>query len=448
MVGDNDKGKTVFRPSPLQARQAAPAASPSVSDAQRAAVASAGMPGDDVPAPATAQRHMNPALHAAGQLLALLASVRSGRAKVDLPRLHTTATAAVETIDKALAGLYNDDILRRIRYALCATADDVALNLPESANDRAEWARRSLAVRFFGENIGGDRFWMLLDEMVARPAEYHDVLQLYHACLACGFEGRYRVIDSGRRAHQEIMQRVYRGLTATLPQPSADLSPHWRGQDAPAKKPGFWTPLALAITAALLGLLLIYIILRIILGLMGNPSYTALDQLIPEKANPLRLAREATAPPPSEGAQVLRLRQFLQPQIDAHQVVVLQDASTVRVRTTVGQLFKPGSDQLVNEQKDLFETIAKAVETEPGPVRIEGFSDSEKLRNTISFADNMALSKARAETAAAIVRSHLSDPSRVTAEGFGENQPVASNDTAEGKAQNRRVEVVIQRGGH
>ena len=146
------------------------------------------------------------------------------------------------------------------------------------------------------------------------------------------------------------------------------------------------------------------------------------------------------------GEQAERLRQFLAPEIAQNLVVVVEDPSTVRVRTTVGQLFKSGSDQLDNGRASLFQRIGQAVETEPGPVQIEGYSDSDKL-SSISFPDNLALSKARADTVAAIIRQALTDPSRVTTEGYGDAQPLAPNTTAEGKAQNRRVEIVIQRKG-
>jgi type VI secretion system protein ImpK len=77
-------------------------------------------------------------------------------------------------------------------------------------------------------------------------------------------------------------------------------------------------------------------------------------------------------------------------------------------------------------------------------VRVEGYTDSDKV-STLTFPDNMALSKARADMVASLIRAQLSDPSRVTSEGFGASNPIAGNDTSEGKAENRRVEIVIQR---
>ena len=69
---------------------------------------------------------------------------------------------------------------------------------------------------------------------------------------------------------------------------------------------------------------------------------------------------------------------------------------TVRVRTTIGQLFKSGSGQLDAGQADLFDRIGQAIETEQGPVKVEGYSDSDKIA-ALAFPDNTALSKARAE---------------------------------------------------
>ena len=130
--------------------------------------------------------------------------------------------------------------------------------------------------------------------------------------------------------------------------------------------------------------------------------------------------------PAAESAQAGRLKQFLAPEISQGLVTVEEDGQTVRVRTTVGQLFSSASDQLEPGREALFRRIGEAVETEPGPVVIEGHADSDQV-SSLAFPDNMALSSARADTVAAIIRSQLSDGSRVTAEGFGDSSPIASN---------------------
>ena len=159
----------------------------------------------------------------------------------------------------------------------------------------------------------------------------------------------------------------------------------------------------------------------------------------------LRLSRGgADVGPPAASAQASRLRTFLEPEIREGLVEVDEDGATVRVRTTVGQLFESGSDQLETGRTALFERIGRAVEGEPGPVLIEGHADSDRV-SSLSFPDNMALSEARAATVEAIVRDTLSDGGRVSAKGLGDTQPIASNKTPGGKSLNRRVEIIVQR---
>jgi type VI secretion system protein ImpK len=458
----SDSNRTVFRPSPLQGLKSGEAAAPAAqapafqqggfapagypqAPAQAAARPSPRLPDDDIPSPPKQVEWRNPMMAQAATYLALIASVRAGRARISLPDLHGKASAAIAAFDQAMQGRYPAEQLQRAKYALCATADDVALNLPDQQNDAAEWARRSMVVRFFGENIGGDRFWRLLDDMVARPAEFRDLLELFHACMAAGFEGRYRVMPDGKRAHQEMMQRVYTALEHPKTLSMTELSPRWKGHPTALRKVGFWTPLLMAAGAALVTLLVIYLVLRFILGQTGAPAMAALDAVNPNQ--PLRLSRSAEAPPaPAAGPQLMRLRQFLAPEIQQGLVVVIEDPSTVRVRTTVGQLFKSGSDQLGSDRVALFNRIAAALETEPGPIRVEGYTDSDRVSG-LTFPDNTALSQARADKVADLIRPHLSNPGRVTAQGYGDAQAIATNETAEGKSKNRRVEVVIQRGG-
>ena len=443
--GSGGPNRTVFRPSPLQGlKPGGETPTPSGDASQQPAPPPRARPQDDVPAAPSGLAPRNLLMAEATPFLALIASVRAGRAAIDLPALHGRVAQAIANFEQAITGRYSAEEIRRAKYALAATADDVALNLPNQQADAAEWARRAMVVRFFNENTGGDRFWMLLDEMIASPAQYRDLLELYHACMAAGFEGRYRVMADGKREHLGQMQRVFIALEHPRKLSMTELSPHWKGEPTAPTKIGLWGPVALAAAIAATALVVIYIVLRVILANTGAPAATALSQVNPDQ--PLRLSRTAAPPPQSADDQLARLRQFLAPEIAQHLVVVLDDPSTVRVRTTVGQLFKSGSDALEPDRAGLFKRIGQAVNTEPGPVAVEGYSDSDRV-NSVSFPDNMALSKARAETVANIVKGALTDPSRVTTEGYGEAQPIASNSTPDGKAQNRRVEIVIQRKG-
>lgn len=398
---------------------------------------------DDIPVPTLPRDTRSPLVTEAGPVLALAASVRSGRAAIAMPDFHREASTLIADYDRAIGPLYPDETRQRARYALCATVDDIAQNLPNVGQDGAEWARRSMVVQFFRENIGGDRFWQLVDDVLARPGQNADMIELFAASLAAGFEGRFRVMPDGRGRLSQIMSNLHGALDHPRTQSTLEISPQWHGADVPLQKVGLWNRVWLMAAGVVALLLLIYIALRLLLMASGADSMRTTHALSPDQ--PLRLSRVGAQPPaPAASAQLGTLAAFLKPEIDQKLVVVVEDAGTVRVRTTVGQLFQSGSDQLETGRAALFERIGRAVEGQPGEVTIEGHSDSDQI-NSLAFPDNMALSKARAQTVATILSSVLSNPGRIKVEGFGDTRPLGPNDSAEGKALNRRVEIVIPR---
>jgi len=77
-------------------------------------------------------------------------------------------------------------------------------------------------------------------------------------------------------------------------------------------------------------------------------------------------------------------------------------------------------------------------------VIVSGHTDNVPIRSA-AFASNWELSAARAAGVARTLVGRGRDPSAVTVEAFGEYRPLATNDTPEGRAQNRRVEVYYSR---
>lgn len=454
--GDGGGNRTVFRPSPLQGlRQnttppqpgGAPGYSPSAVTMPPGPFPANFAPQlpthDDIPAPRQAQAVRNRLMMAAGPILALAASIRSGRARTPLAQFHGRATEAIAEFDRAITPHYPDEMRQRAKYALCSTLDDIAQNLPGAGADGAEWARRSMVVQTFQENIGGDRFWQLVDDMLAKPQGQGDLIELFHACLAAGFEGRFRRMEDGKRRLHEIMRQLYSALDHVRSLSPTELVAGWRGENAPLRRIGTISQVALAAAIAAGVLLLLFIVLRLMLMASGRPAWDALSGINPDQR--LTLARDGGAAPAAPpGEQSSRLKTFLAPEIAQKLVVVDEDAQTVRVRTTVGQLFKSGSDALEVGREPLFRRIGEAIEREPGDVTVEGHSDSDRV-SSLTFPDNVALSAARADAVTRILAGVLSDPGRLQAKALGDARPIASNDTTEGKALNRRVEIVIPR---
>ena len=71
-----------------------------------------------------------------------------------------------------------------------------------------------------------------------------------------------------------------------------------------------------------------------------------------------------------------------------------------------------------------------------------GYTDDQPIR-TVAFPSNFQLSQARAQAAAAVIGAGA-DPGRLSAEGRADADPVASNDTPEGRERNRRIEVILR----
>jgi outer membrane protein OmpA-like peptidoglycan-associated protein len=106
---------------------------------------------------------------------------------------------------------------------------------------------------------------------------------------------------------------------------------------------------------------------------------------------------------------------------------------------THGILFDTDSDRLKAESAPVVQSIARGLETNPNlRLLIEGHTDS--VGNP---AHNLELSKRRAEAVKAVLVSQFKvDAARLTTNGLGATKPIDSNDTPQGRSQNRRVELV------
>lgn len=107
--------------------------------------------------------------------------------------------------------------------------------------------------------------------------------------------------------------------------------------------------------------------------------------------------------------------------------------------STQGILFDSGESDVKPESTPTLKSIAAALKGHPSlHVEIQGHTD-----NVGSASSNMTLSQARAEAVKqALVKDYGVSASQMTAKGYGDTKPLASNDTPEGRANNRRVELV------
>ena len=128
--------------------------------------------------------------------------------------------------------------------------------------------------------------------------------------------------------------------------------------------------------------------------------------------------------------------------IDDELISVQRNESWLEIEIKAQLLFASGSRVLLAEAVPILEGFASMLREAPNRINIEGFTDNVPIRNG-RFPSNWELSAARAATVVRLFEANGIAPERLSATGYGEHQPVASNDTAEGRARNRRVVLVV-----
>jgi type VI secretion system protein ImpK len=397
----------------------------------------------------------NKLVAAASTVLAAAIRIESDRGRTpDLDRLRGAMVDAMHGFEtEALASGLATRSLRAARYALCATVDDIVLSTPEGT--ASSWTQQSMTSIFHDEVVGGERFFEILEQMQKDLGHHEPVVELMYLCMSLGFIGRYRVRPRGIAELTDLRDGVYNTIRQRRGEFERELSPQWRGVDAGAR------PLARRVPLWALGLGTLAIAALMYLGfsfLLANGSEVAFAELfaLPPQG-PVLVPRRPHAVPPGVAepeavqpgptvAEIFppRLRQFLEPEIKAGLLQVLEDAQTVTIRLTNHNMFGSGEATLAAAFAPLLARIGDALNDERGNVSVYGYTDDQPIR-TARFPSNFELSQARADAVADRLRGRLTDPKRLRAQGKGQTSPIASNASAEGRQENRRTEIVLVR---
>ncbi len=379
----------------------------------------------------------------AAPLFSLISRIRNRAQHMDPDKLRQSVVGEVRGFEsRALQAGVEAQTVKIARYALCATLDDVVLNTPWGS--QSSWGMQSMVGTFHRETVGGDRFYDLLARLEKEPANNIDLLEFIYMCLSLGFEGRLRVEQGGADRHMQIRLGLARIIRAQRGAMERDLSPHWEGVDRPHRKLSAWKPVWIAL--AVTGLLL--------MGQFGGLSYllsTRTENLIGQLSvidtgPAAELERRAPPPPPPPPTvprpQLEKVSSFLQEEISDEVVNVFEAGNTITIRIAGSGMFGSGSDTLDDSFRTRMERVARSLNQEPGRIIIVGHSDNIPIRSS-RFPSNMHLSLARAKSVMAEIAETLDDPSRMSAEGRADSEPIADNATAAGRAKNRRIEVLL-----
>lgn len=126
---------------------------------------------------------------------------------------------------------------------------------------------------------------------------------------------------------------------------------------------------------------------------------------------------------------------------------VASDTDWLEISLSSEVLFEAGSTSLRPGALPVLEEVAAFLAEFDNPVTVEGYTDNVPV-SSARFPSNWELSAFRASVVARFLEQRAIDRERIAAVGYGENHPVATNATPEGRARNRRVDVIVARRGN
>lgn len=128
-------------------------------------------------------------------------------------------------------------------------------------------------------------------------------------------------------------------------------------------------------------------------------------------------------------------------------VAVEREGAEVRVRLQESVLFDSGSASVKADGQGILVALARRLASLPGRIEVQGHTDDAPIAGALTqrYPTNWELSTARATAVVRLLQEEAQiPPGRLSGTGFGEHRPIASNATDEGRAQNRRIELVVR----
>jgi type VI secretion system protein ImpK len=333
-----------------------------------------------------------------------------------------------------------------------ALLDDLALNTPWGG--ASAWPRQPLVVMLHGDVDAGAQFYARLDELERHPNRDRELLELQYYCMALGFRGKYRV--PGRAGDRSI--NAVRVATARFLRDAdaegAPLSPNWKGVAASDEPSRFTVPIWVMAAGAAVLTTVIYLVLSTLLGSRAA-ELSALVRSMPPAAQSeiVRPVPEkpAAAPPPVKVDFAL-LPEFeaaapaeLRPALKGHESISL---ATLLVQATDPEVFQSSRAELTDSFRPLVASIAKVIVDNKdviGDITVIGHTDSVPLQRSNPLSNNQRLSEARAQTIADLLIQYGVPRERIRSEGRAATEPIADDSTREGRALNRRVEILVEK---
>jgi len=165
----------------------------------------------------------------AGPIFDLVLRVKAGIVTPS-PELRPKVEAMFDDFDRrAERYRFNHKIVSVSKFGLAAFVDEAVLtaNFPL----RHEWEKNPLQLKFFGEQLAGNKFFDKLESMLPQVEVTQDAVEIYYYCMLLGFKGRYAVYEQEKLL--ATMQNTANQLVKVGKIKSVELSPNWLANDQP-----------------------------------------------------------------------------------------------------------------------------------------------------------------------------------------------------------------------
>ncbi|WP_241585953.1 MULTISPECIES: type IVB secretion system protein IcmH/DotU [Rosenbergiella] len=315
-----------------------------------------------------------------------------------------------------------------VRFCLCTALDEAAV--ARAWGQEYGWAHNNLLNHFEGDSDGGDKFFLLVGRLSMTPHEYADVLEILLRILGLGFEGRYSIVENGERQLTKIRQRMLTLLQSTRDSIPLALASHGLPRRNDKKR-------RLGIIPVRVSLLLTLVVCS---GCFIGWKYLLLkpESQVLLRMNALQQSPQSAIP----ATNALRLSDLLKDEI-AQQLLHVKEQAHQGIITLPGDTnFAVGATEILPERVELLLKIAHSVQQLNGNVRIVGYTDSMPI-NRPGVPNNQVLSEKRAESVAQVFLKAGLSKADIQYSGMGARNPVSSNRSSVGRAQNRRVDIFV-----
>ena len=330
---------------------------------------------------------------------------------------------AIAQEERVKAAGISADNFREARFAVFSWVDEMILT--STWPHRARW--QHLMLSYYKTFNAGEEFFARLQNL---PPHANDVREIYYLCLSLGFLGQYAFAD-GPSEVKKLKQALYNQLSGK----QGDIRRNYgllfpeayqkavTAARAPDRAKFFWYVVALSTPVVLF--IVYFALLR----------YQA-DQLI------AKIARVEQAPPAAAAIKKSWATSLVE-ELRGKGVRATEEPDGVRI-TLATLLFTSGSAQLsIQAQPQINDIVVTVKRYAPDNIiRVEGHASREREADE---PRNRKLSEERAQTVAEMFTRSGFRSDRIFAQGLGSTKPLATNDTEQGRSQNRRVEITVRK---